>query len=239
MKLITSALLMLTLLSCSSHEISFTDGALRVEINEGEEWIHPYPLFLGINKKNPPQFALWAEDLEGNYLSTLLVTESISKNSWKANKANRRVEALPNWVFSRNIVDTDNTLMPSNDNPVSDGITSATPKEGFAFSLEPNSQLRKFVLKFEVNHSIDFNNHFPKNAKKGESNYSGGKDGSGQPALVYSKIIDLETENSWTLDLIGYSSPDGSSKEIYTDLSLITSAHKIVDSIKVYKVLEK
>lgn len=239
MKLIRLGLIGLLLFSCSNHDLNLTEGVLKIEINEGNKWIHPYPLFLGINKDNPPQFALWAEDLEGNYLSTLLVTETVSKNNWKANKGNRRVESLPNWTFARNIKDNDGTLMPSADNPVSDGVTTATPKKGFVFSLEPGSSLREFVLKFEVNHSTDFNNYFPKDAKKGEDNYSGGKDGSGQPALLYSKLINLDKEDNWSLDLVGYSSPDGSTNTIYSDLSIITTALEIVESVNVYKVLEK
>ena len=56
--------------------------------------------------------------------------------------------------------------------------------------------------------------------------------GSGQPALVYSALINLESEiNEYTLNLIGHSSPDGSNGDIYNDLSGITTADKIVKQI--------
>lgn len=229
-------IILLFVLSCSSHELAFDNGSIKVEITEGSEWIHPYPLFLGIKKDNPPQFALWVEDLDGNYLATLLVTEKVGLNNWQANGGNRRIESLPTWTFSRNIKDNDGTYMPSNDNPVSDGITTATPKEGFTIGMEPISGLRSFVLNFEVNHSIDFNKHYPESAKPGDKNYSGGSDGSGQPALLYSKVIDLDKSSTWELDLIGHSSPDGSTNEITKDLSSITTAKKIIESIKVFKV---
>lgn len=46
--------------------------------------MHDFPLFLGINKKNPPQIAIWTEDTEGHYLSTIYVTHKIATQSWQA-----------------------------------------------------------------------------------------------------------------------------------------------------------
>ena len=66
---------------------------LKISIEKGEEWMHDFPLFLGINKKNPPQIAIWTEDMEGHYLSTIYVTHKIATQSWQASGGNRRKEA--------------------------------------------------------------------------------------------------------------------------------------------------
>lgn len=54
----------------------------------------------------------------------------------------------------------------------------------------------------------------------GDSNYSGGKEGSGQPAVIYKAEVDLTTgKKNFEATLIGHSSPDGSDGEIHTDMS--------------------
>ena len=68
--------------------------------------------------------------------------------------------------------------------PLTDGISGATPHGSFDIKLSPAIALKTFVVKIEINHSTDFNEAFPKSAKEGEANYSGGKEGSGQPAIV-------------------------------------------------------
>ena len=76
-----------------------------------------------------------------------------------------------------------------------------TPKEG----------LKRFVVKIEINHSTDFNEFDPASAREGDANYSGGKMGSGQPAVVYATTVDLSSgQHEFPAALIGHSSPDGS-----------------------------
>ena len=91
-----------------------------------------------------------------------------------------------------------------------------------------------FIVKVEVNHSTDFNDNFPKNAQEGDANYSGGKEGSGQPAVIYKAEVDLTTgKKTFETTLIGHSSPDGSDGEIHTDLSGLTTALEIVERITI------
>ncbi len=95
--------------------------------------------------------------------------------------------------------------------------------------------MERFVVKIEVNHSTDFNAHYPEDAVEGESNYSGGKMGSGQPSLVYVAEVDLTKEQKeFIATLKGHGSPDGSDGEVYPDLSGITSARSILKSITVW-----
>ena len=59
---------------CNRDLVEYDSNELKISIEKGEEWLHNFPLFLGINIKNPPQIAIWTEDMEGNYLSTVYVT---------------------------------------------------------------------------------------------------------------------------------------------------------------------
>lgn len=124
--------------------------------------------------------------------------------------------------------------LPTKQNPVADGISGATPQNGFSLKISPTERLKQFVVKVEVNHSTDFNDYWPKSAKEGDENYSGGKDGSGQPAVVYAANVDLNSgERVFVANLIGHSSPDGSNGDINPNTSTLTSALNIVKSITI------
>ena len=202
---------LISLCSCQKELIEYEKGDVKICIEQGEQWLHDFPLFLGINKKNPPQIAIWLEDTQGNYLSTVYVTHKIATQSWQASGGNRRKEALPHWCYSRGVKYDDGLYLPTKKEP-----------------------LMKFVVKIEINHSTDFNEAFPKSAKDGEANYSGGKEGSGQPAIVYAANVDLSSgEKSFEANLMGHSSPDGSSGEVNKDTSGLTTALHIVKRITV------
>ena len=65
---------LISLCSCQKELIEYEKGDVKVCIEQGEQWLHDFPLFLGINKKNPPQIAIWLEDTQGKYLSTVYVS---------------------------------------------------------------------------------------------------------------------------------------------------------------------
>lgn len=219
---------------CNQELIEYSNNDLKISIEKGEEWLHNFPVFLGINKKNPPQIAIWTEDIEGNYLSTIYVTHKIATQSWQFSSGNRRKEALPHWCHQRGIEYEDGLYLPTKKSPLTDGITGATPQGSFHIRMAPTGTLKKFIVKVEVNHSTDFNEAYPKSAKEGDANYSGGKEGSGQPAIVYAAEVDLTSDKKeFIAELIGHSSPDGSNGDIITDTSSLTTALHIIKSITI------
>ncbi|MBN2279134.1 MAG: hypothetical protein JXQ65_00985 [Candidatus Marinimicrobia bacterium] len=218
--------------ACSNPSLSYTNNNLKIEIKTGAHWLHEFPILFGIKKENPPQFAIWLEDTLGNYLSTIYVTSKIANESWLANGDNRRQEALPHWCFQRGVKYTDGLYLPTKENPFTDCITGATPKTNKTIQLDFEKVDEPVVIKAEFNHSTDWNDYFPEKAKKGNANYSGGKGGSGQPAIVYSDTIDYQN-SVYQLELIGRSSADGSTGDLYNDFEKLTSAKEIIESIKV------
>lgn len=106
----------LSLLCCSSCQnelIDYEQGNVKISIEKGEEWVHDFPLFLGINKKNPPQIAIWLEDVHGNYLSTVYASHKTATQSWQSAGNNRRKEALPHWCYSRGVQYEDGLYLPT------------------------------------------------------------------------------------------------------------------------------
>lgn len=237
MKRMVVALIFLSLLglgACQKELMEYEQGDVLVHIEEGKGWLHDFPLFLGIKKKNSPQIAIWIEDTAGCYLSAIYVTHKIATQSWQQAGDNRRQEALPHWCYSRGVKYADGLYLPTKDRPLTDGISGATPRGSFDVRICPKEALNVFVVKVEINHSTDFNDSYPKSARKGEADYSGGREGSGQPALVYAARVDLSSgQRSFDAVLTGHSSPDGSSGEISTDLSGLTTALSIVKRITV------
>jgi hypothetical protein len=216
--------------SCAS-PLSLGSGNLKIEVEPGSHWLHDYPLFLGLKKKNPPQIALWVETPGGRYIGALYVSGKSAKQSWLGSKDIRRPEALPVWSHHRGIADKDGLYMPTKDMPETDAISGATPEKGLTLAFTP--ALRQFIILVEVNHSVDFNDAYPKSAAKGSPSYTGGDDGSGQPSIVYAATVDFDSE---TIDfpflLLGHGSQDGRDGNIAADNSTLTSALDIVKSIK-------
>lgn len=220
--------------SCRKELVEYDQGSVKVVVEQGDQWLHDFSLFMGIKKKNPPQIAVWVEDTEGKYLATVYASYKIATQSWQAAGGNRRKEALPHWCHSRGVQYADGLYLPTSDEPLTDGISGATPRSGFDLKISPAAGLQRFVVKVEVNHSTDFNEAYPRSAKEGEPGYSGGRHGSGQPALVYAADVDLASGASeFEAVLVGHSSPDGSSGEVDPDLSGLTSALRIVERITV------
>lgn len=233
-KMLIFSLLPLLCGSCRKELIACGPGDLQVVVSAGDEWLHDYPLFLGIKKKNPPQIAVWIEDAQGRYLSTIYASHKIATQSWQSAGGSRRREALPHWCHARGVRYADGLYLPTKREPLTDGISGATPRGGFDLRLVPAEGLTRFTVKVEVNHSTDFNEAYPASAAEGDANYSGGSEGSGQPALVYAADVDLACGGrEFEAVLAGHSSPDGTDGGIDPDLSGLTTALRIVERITV------
>lgn len=170
--------------ACGDDDLVFEKNDLKITVETGKNWLHDFPLFMGIQIKNPPQFAIWMTDLDTNYIGTIFCTHKIAREGWSMNKGNRRKESLPFWSYCRGVREADGLYLPAKENPLADGMTGATPKDDYTIRLKPSGTSR-FLIFAEFNHSTDFNEAYPKYAEKGTFRYSGGKEGSGQPALVY------------------------------------------------------
>lgn len=201
--------------------------SVSINIYKGKQYLHDFKVNSFLKIKTPPQMAVWVEDAEGNYMETLYATSKIVRQNWSkapsdpAQKGQiRRDEALPYWTHKR-----------GNEKNVPDTVTSATPKGSSTIHTKVGTAKGQYTILAEVNLSTDFNAYYPREAKAGEENYSGGEFGSGQPALVYAATINAEDNKTYELVPIGHSSPDGKDGKLYRDLSRLTTAGEIVDKI--------
>lgn len=187
---------------------------ITVVVDAGKNW----------KAKMDPQCAVWLEDADGNYVRTLYVTQRSSKRSWIFGPKEGRPESLPVWYHAANYGSVKNA-------PVStevDAVTSATPKGGIVFTAEIGDT--EYVIKAEFNTSFDYNDFYTK--KNSGVN--------GQPSVVYEAKIpadgDLDgPDKEITLSLAGTGSEKGADGKIYGDISNLTTAKNIVETITVKK----
>lgn len=189
---------------------------------------------------NHPTFVIWLEDSENNYIQTLLITKSIgqgvfsygekSNGKWKPGEV-RLPAALPYWAHKRGIIAEDGLVVPSPRNKVPDAYTGATPVGSFKLVTKTDKPLKgKVKLIMEINQTWDWNEYWTNNLYPEDTDYKT----SSQPALVYSTEIDLDSPASlYELKPIGHSHYSGKSGELFTDLSTITTALHIAETILV------
>ena len=220
--------------SCDKELVEYEKGSVEIVVERGDAWLHDFPLFLGIKRKNPPQIAVWIEDAQGRYLSTVYASSKIATQSWLAAGGNRRREALPHWCHSRGVQYADGLYLPTKSEPLADGISGATPRGRFRPEALARGGARSVRRKGRGEPFDRFQRNLSRIGQGGEPGYSGGRHGSGQPAVVYAADVDLSSgSEEFEAVLVGHSSPDGSSGGIDPDISGLTSALRIVERITI------
>lgn len=241
MKLLTIFVIFVFLVSCTSQK-NFTGETETVtttpeQINSKLEFE-----FTPGKSHNHPSIAIWVEDLEGNYIETLYVTQYFAKGifghgemeqgKWKNEPGNvRRPATLPYWSHKRNIKAADGLYAPSPETAVPDALTGATPKAGFTLRTGSKTDAGKmFRVLAEVNQPWDSNDFWTNDKYPDDFNYKT----SLQPALVYAVTVSPDDKGKpLYLNPIGHSHYSGKTGELFTDISTITTAREIFSKIAV------
>ena len=187
---------------------------------------------------NYPLMAIWIEDNEGKYIQTLFVPVTIATGVFKYGKqennkwisAPKRVpQTLPYWAHKRGVKAEDGLYMPDPQNPVADAYSGATPVKGFILNSRADQALPdEFRILFEINQNWDWNEYWTNDKFPDDENYKM----SCQPALVYEAEVDMKNkQESYLMKPIGHSHYSGKTGELFPDLSTLTTALDIADSI--------
>lgn len=187
-----------------------------------------------------PLIAVWLEDENGNYIQTLFVARSVATGTFMYGKQEgnkwigapkRAPQTLPYWAHKRNITASDGLYMPEPDNPVPDAYSGATPVTGFKLISKADSSLpEKFRVMLEVNQNWDWNEYWTNDKYPDDEFYKM----SCQPALVYEADVNSKAgAERYIMKPAGHSHYSGKTGELFTDLSTITTALHIADSIVV------
>ncbi len=189
---------------------------------------------------NHPMMAAWMEDEDGRFIQTLYVNESVAKGYF--NYADRsegkwkpgvlvRPASLPVWAHKRGIRNDQGNFMPTQENPIPDAYTSATPKGDFILKAstgeKPSGKINIF---FEVNQSWDWNDFWTNNKFPDDVDYRS----SAQPSVIYKVEVDPDNlRETYSLQPVGHGHPSGRDGTINPDLSTITTALQIFESVTV------
>lgn len=233
---------LIILSSCSGSGRSSKTPEVPTQINtnaNSEKFAIVIDFFKG-KEHNHPLMAIWTEDLNGKYIETLYVAESIAKGIYQHGDKNsgkwmpgpvRRPATLPYWAHKRGVKEEDGLFIPTFLTPMPDAITSATPKGDFSLTAKTTKEYPKqFNVLFEINQSWDWNEYWTNNKFPDDKEYKT----SSQPSLVYQATINLEAINEpLLLKAIGHGHHSGANGELFTDLSTITTALKIANKILV------
>jgi len=82
--MLLSAAVLAILTGCAAVPAKVGTGPIEVSVTPGKAWLHRHPLFLGLTFQTPPQYAIWIEDENGTYLSTIFVTHKTATQGWVA-----------------------------------------------------------------------------------------------------------------------------------------------------------
>lgn len=189
---------------------------------------------------NHPLMALWITDVDTHYIQTLYVAKSIARGVFEHGDPStgkwlpgpiRRPAALPVWAHSRGVKEEDGLFMPTADTPVPDAYSGPTPPDNFQIILRTDQQLPDTTLVFfEINQTWDWNEYWTNNKYPDDEDYKS----SCQPSLVYlAKMIKSDRGTPAEFSLIGHGHYSGDNGKIFTDLSTITTAKEITDSLAI------
>jgi hypothetical protein len=229
------------LASCVSQRVGETQ-TIEITTNSGGKGNKFILEFAKGPAHNHPSLAVWAEDLEGNYIETLYVTQyvaigryafgELAPGKWSNQPGEaRRPATLPYWAHKRGVKAPDGLFIPSTENPLPDALTSATPKSNFRLNSSL-SQIKssKFRILLEINQAWDSNKYWTNDKFAGDSNYFS----SLQPSLIYAATIDPSViEEPVFLNPIGHGHPSGATGQLFTDLTTLTTAKEIIHSVKI------
>lgn len=187
-----------------------------------------------------PLLAIWLETEDGGYIQTLYVSESIAKGIFQHGDSTsgkwlpgplRRPSALPYWARKRNVQEADGLYVPTPDTPIPDAYTGPTPQDNFTLKTKADRELNSpFKVMLEINQSFDFNEFWTSTRFTGDRNYTA----SAQPSLIYeSEIIDPSNlKDKYFMTVIGHGHFDGSTGQLFPDISGHTTALEIIYSLK-------
>lgn len=217
------------------HHVVVVDTLITNNMGEGQKL---QIIFTPGAEHNHPLFAFWVEDMEGNFIQTLYVSESIAKGLFKYGDKStghwqegevERPAALPYWAHKRHILNEKGNYMPTASQPVVDAYSGATPKGDFVIFTRSDKALSgKFRVMAEINQSWDWNTYWTNNRFPDDRDYIS----SAQPALVYEVVVDANESGTYEFTPVGRSHHAGKSGELFTDLETLTTALEIAQSIK-------
>jgi len=188
-------------------------------IEPGEHWQGKMKVFIFSIRKTP-QLAVWIENSQGEYVSTIFATGKSAKNNWQSAPREGRPETLPVWNHKR-----------QNNSEQVDIVSSATPKGAVNIQMDNRSLTdgQEYNIYLEINHSFDYNVSWTEN----------NSGVNGQPSLIYHAKLTAGsfqgTSEKINFIPIGHGSVNGSDGNIVYKFDSLTTALTIIKDAYIVK----
>ena len=200
---------------------------IRIKVIKGEEINHP-------------TYAIWLEDMDGNFIRTLFVTKSfasgifghqmVGDTVWlKTSGPSYQPAALPYWTYKKGMINN-KSLIPTPDNPYVDGFSGATPLGDLILNTN-GEETNNYRVLLEVNQPWDWNKFWTNNKYPDNEAYKH----SAQPSLIYGVTIN-GNHKTYHMNPIGHGDPKGESGKLFTDISQMDTALEIFDRIVIENI---
>ena len=145
-----------------------------------------------------------------------------------------RPESLPVFLHKLGAQADNGFYVPTDGKLAIDGYSGATMKDNFIYSIQLPKQLAgKYRVRFEINHSFDFNEYYSSDRFPEDPVYSG-NGFSAQPSVIYESIIDFDSPKSLNrMEIVGRGHHSGQDGALYYDLENLTTALALIERILV------
>ena len=170
---------------------------------------------------DPPQIAIWIENINSGEIQTVWVTHCAGTNQWRGKVV--CPVALPYWEYRHGLE------KKSSQEEVINATTGATPRDGFftvKTSVLHGSYWNYFI---EVNAAGDYNEYFPYWSSDGMPD----SEGNGQPSIIYSGSIQAIENDRNIPELLGRTDQKQPVTEIITNMNGIENARELIRDIQV------
>lgn len=176
------------------------------------------------------QVAVWLTDSQGRFIDTV----HVSRKTGQMGLGNRggglddrlggsRLSLLPVWAHQRGINYGGGNFYPPAEKPLPDAVSSATAPAGrfnLNWKVPDDLPAAEYVYYVEVNKSFDDNEHH---------DYSWYR---GQPSVVWRGTLTVGQGASQSqAQIIGHGHPAGADGSINRDLSTLTTALQLIESV--------
>jgi hypothetical protein len=174
-----------------------------------------------------PTFAIWLEEPSTGRCRTVYVTRRAAVGDWEG-KA-EVPSALPSWfeVYKR---ENQTKELPGVEKQAPVAVTGATPEPGYFITRARVHASTTWKCWIEVNLSGDYNDHYQ---EYNEEAMTIDAYGNGQPALIYSALIDAVEGTVITPVIAGMCVPDFPGDSLIRPLKGITTAASVFDEISI------
>jgi hypothetical protein len=175
----------------------------------------------------PPQFAIWIENLENGKKKQVFVTKRVGVGDWEG-KADVP-SAIPRWVDVFR-----NGKAASEDENVT--VSGATPKDEY-FRIDAAVNTGScWTVWIEMNLAGDYNDYYP---QFNRITHEEDEFACGQPALLYRADIQARQGNEFVPEIVAMSIWEQGENRLLPLDSTITSAQLVFDEISIKTVKPK